>query len=155
MTARPIHVRTRIRGHFQRRGAAGLVVASLALAGCQPSPPLPPAPTTATIPPPAAEQPPAPARAGWDGEYAGVGHLLVAPGGQINCPRQISITGMTVSEGRARFGDYRGRVDANGRVRMVLQQSWITGRLADGRFEGTLFRPHPGCRYRMVLDRIA
>src|SRR5690242_4048873 len=77
MTARPIHVRTRIRRHFQRRGATGLLVASLALAGCQPSSPLPPAPTTATIPPPAADQPPSPARAGWDGEYAGVGHLLV------------------------------------------------------------------------------
>jgi len=156
MIARLIHVRTRTRRRLQRRGAAGLLAAVLALAGCQASPPA--VPEAVTTPPPAAIEPlpAAPALpAGWDGEYTGVGHLLVAPGGQIHCPRQISITGMTVSGNRARFGDYRGRVNADGTVRMVLGQSWITGRLANERFEGTLFRPHPGCRYRMVLERAA
>ncbi len=144
MTAWPIHPLTRIRHRLQQRGA-GLLAAVLVLAGCQAPPPTVPA--TAMMPPPVAQPPPPPlppAPEGWDGEYAGVGHLLVAPGGQLDCPRRISITGMRVSEGRARFGSYRGRIGPDGSVRMAFRQSWITGRLAGERFEGTLFQPYPG-----------
>ena len=164
----PIHVTVcpnRPAAHTRRRarwrGAAGLA-AALALAGCQPpSGPVPAASTAPPAipgPPPTAMQSPPPLPAGpaaWDGEYAGEGRLEVGLPGQLDCPRRVSVTGMTVRDGRAQFGRYRGRVRPDGSVRMAFRSSLITGRLTDDGFTGTLSRPYPGCRYRLALSRVA
>jgi hypothetical protein len=137
------------------------VILPLAATGCQ-QVPVSPRPAADAVPPPGNLEPPNPGAAGpppvaqapgWDGAYAGEGLLTSDPGGQINCPNRMPVHGMTVENGRVRFGDFRGTIQPDGTVRMPFGQSSVSGRFADGRFMGNLYQPFPGCRYDLELRR--
>jgi hypothetical protein len=138
------------------------LAATLVLAACGQAPG--PPPVADAVPPPgnlgassggAALPPPPPGAApnSFDGSYAGQGFLIVAPGGQLGCPTSMPVYGMVVTNNFVRFGDYRGPVGPNGEVNLPFRNTWIEGRFGAGRFEGTLFQPFPGCRYRFSLAR--
>ncbi len=133
---------------------------AMALAACESSPvmgpaPMPPPPGIDPAAPPPPAPPPLPPSVGrWDGLWGGEATLTLAPGGNLRCPARIAITDFVVQDGRARFQQYRGRVDVQGRVRLTWRQAWITGQFSDRGFEGRVFQPHPACRYEITLNRI-
>ncbi len=126
-------------------------VVCLLLAACTSQTPAQREPITPPAPEPSAAAPLAPtATPLWrDGTYAGIGRISSNPHGR--CPSQIRVSGFSVSDGRVRFGSYRGAIQQDGAVNLPGRDSRIVGRLAGTQFEGRLVRPHPHCTYQPSL----
>ena len=89
------------------------------------------------------------------GSYAGTAVPLDTGGGV--CLNTLQVKGFRVRGNTARFGGYRGTIDANSGLQMVFGQNWIVGQ-----FDGTTFhgqfdlyqRYGPGCTYMLSLQRV-
>jgi hypothetical protein len=152
------------RHHGVVRG--GVAALALAAAGCSGSGQLPtvnlgtpngPVPVldlgrAGTPPAGAPAVPPAAVAAGdLSGVYGGWASVLQNPG--QGCQNQIRIINFRVNGQQVRFGAFSGTVRADGALRMVFGQDWITGQFVVGpRFQGRL-QNRDFCVWSISLDR--
>ena len=100
--------------------------------------------------------PPPPTRA-FDGTYRGAAFAENDPGGL--CSQTVGAQPMTVTDGHVVFGQFIGGVQSNGYLQLVVGSfaggTWLEGSFQDGRFQGGIRNPQPGCNYRLELTREA
>jgi len=94
-------------------------------------------------------------RVGREGNYSGRAIVLNSGGGQ--CRGTFTMTNFRVSGNSARFGGFRGTIDAEGGLQMVYGQDWIIGQFEGATFHGQIDlwgRIGPSCSYMINLDRV-
>lgn len=117
--------------------APAVLLAGLALSGCN------------TLPPASPEQ-----VAALQGTYAGVA-IINDPAlpGPV-CAPELRIVGFTVAGNQASFGEFSGTIRDDGSLEMVSRRSWIIGRFVPGGFVGQVIVPPTDlCVYRVSLSR--
>lgn len=89
-----------------------------------------------------------------DGNYSGNAMVLNTGGGQ--CRGTFTMTNFRVGGNLARFGGFRGTIDAEGGLQMVYGEDWIIGQFEGATFHGQVDlwgRTGPGCSYMISLER--
>lgn len=90
-----------------------------------------------------------------DGSYAGSAVVLDTNGGA--CTQPLAISGFVVQGSSARFGQFRGTINAYGGLQMAYGQNWIVGQFEGAVFRGQLSVAGPrldfGCTYLVNLAR--
>ncbi len=89
------------------------------------------------------------------GSYAGTAVPLSTSGGA--CLNSVDVKGFHVRGNAARFGGYRGTIDANNGVQMVYGTNWLIGQFEGTTFHGQLDltqRFGADCTYMLTLQRV-
>ena len=102
-------------------------------------------PPSAAPPPGQAPAPPP------SGIFAGTGRLSGTRAGS-GCRRDIPIDGLVVTGRQVRYQGLRGTIGPNFYLEMQGGGRFLYGTFSGPRFFGTLWQPHPGCSYEIVLD---
>jgi hypothetical protein len=87
------------------------------------------------------------------GTYAGLATATGDPGGLCSSP--LRIDRFFVEGDRVVFGAFRGRIQADGALKMQVGPSYIFGRFQGNRFDGQFYRAGPTCPYRIALNRVS
>jgi hypothetical protein len=87
------------------------------------------------------------------GNYSGTAVPLNTAGGL--CVTSHKVINFRVRGNVARFGRFRGTIDANDGLQMVSGGQWIIGQFDGATFHGQVdFPGFPGCTYMLSLQRV-